>query len=59
MKIKCPLVGNNRVFYFRKPNQKSINTMEQKKKKNCNDTSVIAFPFFYGLLYVNLKKEKE
>ena len=33
MKIKCPLVGNNRVFYFRKPNQKSINTMERKKKK--------------------------
>ena len=33
MKIKWHLVGNNRVFYFRKPNQKSINMMERKKKK--------------------------
>ena len=26
------LVGSNRVFYVTKPNQKSINTMKQRKK---------------------------
>ena len=58
MKIKCPLVGNNRVFYFRKPNQKSINTME-RKKKNCNDTSIITFQFFLWVTLCQFKKEKE
>ena len=28
----APLVGSNRVFYVTKPNQKSINTMKQRKK---------------------------